>query len=331
MPVIPQIPRPKRSFLSKRCARCQVEQPEEDFAFTHSKFYPDYHLPLCNSCVTLMLREHDFDWGFIDKLCQWADIPFIVKEWERLRELNSPDSVWAAYSKVFASQDYEGLGWDTYFKQYQELKAVGLVEEEIPLLKEKHFDELRARWGANYDEEALDYLENLYQGLLMSQNVVGALQIDQAQKLCKVSYEIDSRIRAGDKDVDKFMATYDKLVKTAEFTPKNIKNARDFDSFGELALWLEKRGNQNKFYDGATRDVIDETIKNIQAWNQRLYVNESSLSEEITARLQALKNVQESENFYETEQKDFDADLYEAEVFKDEDNEDFETEGEMGI
>ena len=48
-------------------------------------------------------------------------------------------------------------------------------------------------------------------------------------------------------------------------------------------------------------------------------------------QLQALKNVQENENFYETEQKDFDADLYEAEVFKDEDEEDFEIEGEFGV
>lgn len=327
MPVIPQIPKPKRTFLSKRCARCQIEQPEEDFAFTHNEFYPDHHLPVCNHCITDWLRERQFDWGAIDKVCQWADIPFIVKEWERLRELNTPDTIWSAYSKVFAAQEYATLGWSSYFKQYQDLKAVGLIEEEIPLLKEKHFRELRERWGANYDEEALDYLENLYQGLLMSQNVVGALQIDQAQKLCKVSYEIDSRIRAGDTGVDKFMTTYDKLVKTAEFTPKNIKNARDFDSFGELALWLEKRGNQNKFYDGATRDIIDETMKNIQAWNQRLYVNESGLGEEITARLQALKNAQQNENFYETEQKDFDADIYETEIFKEEDEEDFDIEG----
>lgn len=331
MPVIPKIPKPKRAFLAKKCAKCQVELGEEDFARTHSKFYLDGFLPICNHCITDILRADDFKWETIDKVCQWADIPFIVKEWERLRDLNTDDTIWATYAKVFASQEYESLGWDSYDKQYRELRAVGLIEEEVPLVREKHFKELRERWGANYDDDALNYLENLYQGLLTSQNVVGALQIDQAQKLCKVSYEIDSRIRAGDKDVDKFMSTYDKIIKTAEFTPKNIKNAKDFDSFSELALWLEKRGNQNKFYDNVTRDVVDETMKNIQAWNQRLYVNESGLGEEISARLQALKNVQEAENFYETEQKDFDADFYEAEAFKDDMDEDFDTEGGISI
>jgi len=79
--------------------------------------------------------------------------------------------------------------------------------------------------------------------------------------------EIDNRIRAGDKEVDKFMSSYDKIIKSAEFTPKNAKNATDFDSFAEVAYWLEKHGKINKFYDNVTRDVIDESLKNIENYN----------------------------------------------------------------
>jgi hypothetical protein len=261
-----------------------------------------------------------FDWKFVDKICQWADIPFIPKEWERLRELNSEETVWASYAKVFAVDDYKSLGWDDYFHQYQKLKEAGLIEDEIPIVREERYRELRRSWGANYDDDQLNYLEDLYKGLLLSQNVNGALQIDQARKLCKLSLEIDARIRAGDKDVDKFMSSYDKMVKTAEFTPKNAKNAVDFDSVGELALWLEKRGHQNKFYDNVTRDVVDETLKNIENWNQRLYINESGIGEEVSARIAALKNVQEIENIYGT-QKDFDSDEYTNDALKFEDEE----------
>lgn len=118
------------------------------------------------------------------------------------------------------------------------------------------------RWGANYDDEALDYLDHLYNGLMSTQNVNGALQNDQAIKICKLSYEIDSRIREGT-DFDKVLASYDKLVKTAEFTPKNVKNVNDFDTIGELIRWLEKKGWRCNFYDNVTKDVVDETIKNI--------------------------------------------------------------------
>ena len=294
LPVVPKIPKTNNLGL-KTCATCKIQTSIDDFAYTHSIFYPDHRLPICNDCAESYLREHNYDWPIIDKLCQWADIPFIVKEWVRLWDLNEGKNVWAVYANVFKDSCYESLGWKDYNEQYKKLREVGLIEDEIPLVDEQKYKDLRKKWGANYTNEDLSYLEDLYKGLKTTQNVNGALQIDQAQKICKLSLEIDSRIRAGDKEVDKFLSSYDKLVKTAEFTPKNTKNAIDFDSFAEVGLWLEKRGRQNKFYDGTTRDVIDETLKNIENYNQRLYINEGGIGEEITQRLNALKNVNEME------------------------------------
>ena len=150
------------------------------------------------------------------------------------------------------------------------------------------------KWGANYQEEDLEYLENLYNGMIATQNINGALQIDQAIKLCKISLEIDNRIREGS-EIDKILSSYDKLVKSAELTPKNVKNAGDFDSVGELYAYLEKTGWVNKYYDNAKKDVIDETIANIQNYNRRLWVNETGMSEDIEKRLAALQHAQELE------------------------------------
>ena len=150
---------------------------------------------------------------------------------------------------------------------------------------------------------------------MTTQNVNGALQVDQAIKICKMSYEIDNRIREG-ADFDKLLASYDKLVKAAEFTPKNVKNINDFDSVGELIKWLEKRGWKNTFYDGVTRDIVDETIKNFQNFNQRLYTNESGIGEQITERINALKQAKaiEEESYYGTN-KSYDLDSYDDEGY----------------
>ena len=308
MAIVPKIP--KKASLTKTCAKCGNVLLTEDFAQTHSIFYPDGYLPVCNQCINEFLKEHNYEWDAIDRVCQWADIPFIVKEWTRLEEMNGSDQTWASYSKVFAADCYQSLGWSDYFKQYKKLREVGMIEEEIPLVHEHKVEELRKVWGGNYSEEELYYLEDLYKGLLVTQNVNGALQIDQARKLCKFSLEIDSRIRAGDKDVDKFLSSYDKLVKIAEFTPKNTKNAVDFDSFAEVGLWLEKRGRQNKFYDNTTRDIIDESLKNIENYNQRLYINEGGIGEEITQRLRALEASNEMEENVFDLKKEYDLDEY---------------------
>lgn len=327
MPIEPLIPKKKIQF--QECAKCGCTGTDNDFAHTYSLFYPSGLLPVCNDCINEFLRAGEYDWDLVDRLCQWAGIPFIVKEWVRLSDLNGVESTWPVYARVFAEECYEKLGWGDYHKQYQKLRQVGLIEDEIPLLKEENAKALRQKWGSNYDPEELEYLENLYKGLLNTQNVNSELQNDQAKKICKLSLEIDSRVRAGDKDVDKFLSSYDKLVKIAEFTPKNTKNAADFDSFAEVGLWLEKRGRPNKFYDGTTRDVIDETLKNIQNYNQRLYVNEGGIGEEITERIEALKNANEKEEQIFGLQQDYDLEAYDNEGFSAEEEE-FELEIEEG-
>lgn len=304
----------RRSFALKQCNRCGGSFTPESFAPTKSIFYSDGALPVCNSCIADYLVAADFDWEKVDKVCQWADIPFVPKEWERLREMNG-DNVFSAYAEVFAQSEYENLGWSDYFKAFMDLKASGDIDDELPGLADQKRASLQERWGANYDDEALRYLENLYNGLMTTQNVNGALQVDQAIKICKMSYEIDNRIREGS-DFDKLLASYDKLVKAAEFTPKNVKNINDFDSVGELIKWLEKRGWKNSFYDGVTRDIVDETIKNFQNFNQRLYTNESGIGEQITERINALKQAKqiEEESYYGTN-KSYDLDSFDDEGY----------------
>ena len=300
-------------FIVKTCSICGGTFGPEGFIKTKSLFYPDGYLPMCADCIKQLLIEHNFDWDLVDKLCRYADIPFIPAEFEKLHESNG-DNVFQVYADVFLSSEFEGLGWKQYYKEFLRLKEKGHIEDELPILKEEKRKQLKEKWGSNYDDEELQYLENLLDGLLQTQNISGALQFDQALKICKISLNLDSKIREG-ADFDKLMGSYDKLVKTAEFTPKNVKNASDFESTGELIKWLEKRGFKSKFYDNVTRDIVDETIKNIQSYNQRLYTNESGIGDEITRRIEALKTIKDLENYYDVG-KEYDLDEFENDGYE---------------
>ena len=300
-------------FIVKTCSICGGTFGPEGFIKTKSLFYPDGYLPMCADCIKQLLIEHNFDWDLVDKLCRYADIPFIPAEFERLHESNG-DNVFQVYADVFLSSEFEGLGWKQYYEEFLRFKEKGHIEDELPILKEEKRKQLKEKWGSNYDDEELQYLENLLDGLLQTQNISGALQFDQALKICKISLNLDSKIREG-ADFDKLMGSYDKLVKTAEFTPKNVKNASDFESTGELIKWLEKRGFKSKFYDNVTRDIVDETIKNIQSYNQRLYTNESGIGDEITRRIEALKTIKDLENYYDVG-KEYDLDEFENDGYE---------------
>lgn len=314
MGLAPNIQRKKR-FMLKDCAHCGGSFGPEGFAPTKSIFYPDGVIPICNDCIDKLIDEHGGDWYFIDKLCQMADIPFIPKEWTTIAEMNTVNTFYK-YAQIFLNSEYDGITWHDYFELYRSLRDAGRLEDELPGLSEEKRARLKKTWGPTYDDEALEYLEGLYQGLLSTQNINGKLQMDQAQKICKMSYEIDRRIEEGS-DFDKLLSSYDKLVKAAEFTPKNVKNINDFDTFGEAAKWMEKNGWKNRFYDNVSRDIVDETMKNFQNFAQRLYTNESSIGDEITRRLEALKSTAqlERDDYYGTD-RDYDLDQFEKDGYE---------------
>lgn len=297
----------KRAFLLKTCSKCGQSYGPEGFIPVKSVFYPDGVVPMCNNCIEDYFEKENWNWKAVNKLCQMIDVPFVPTEWEKIQEMNDT-AAFQKYAEIFLEGEYDDLGWEDYYEEFKQLKQEGLIESELPGIKEKRLQEQQERWGYNYAEEELTYLDNLYNGLLTTQNVNGALQTDQAIKICKISLEIDKKIREGS-EFDKLLASYDKLVKTAEFTPKNVKNLNDFDTCGELIKWLEKNGWKNKFYDGVTRDVVDETIKNFQNFNQRLYINESGIGDDISNRIQQLKEAKEMETYYDTN-KDYDLDEY---------------------
>ena len=87
-------------------------------------------------------------------------------------------------------------------------------------------------------------------------------------------------------------------------------SSRQVGTLGEsyAAAWLERRGWQNEYHDGTSRDVVDEVISNLQSFTQKLYVNESNLGELVTERIESLKSV----NALESGEKRRDENLYET-------------------
>lgn len=283
----PNIPNKQNLVLIKRCSKCGEEKTSNNYCRVNNWYYADNLAPVCNECIKKYLISVNWGWQEIDKLCQIMDIPFIPKEFERLKEINN-ENVFPIYAKFVMSSEYEPFGWEDYHKKYLELKNKAKLDMELPYISDSYYQDLKIRWGYNYDNEQLVYLENLFNGLLATQNVNGALQMDQAQKLCKISLNIDERIMAGI-DFDKLMSSYEKLTKVADLTPKNSRSDSDFSSMGEIVAWEEKRGWLNKWYDNANKDIVDEVIHSMQSFVQRLYINEPGIGDEVNERVQQLK------------------------------------------
>ena len=293
-------------MASKICYKCKNEKTTSHYIAVNSQLF-NGSLPICRECLSKIIAAAPVEerWNTVDKICQWADVPFIPGEWEKIYQSNGKDAL-GVYIAIFRNEEYKNLDWEMYNKVYLELLEENRVEDAIPELREKQIKDWHRKWGMDYDEQQLEYLENLHQGLLNSQNVVGALNEDQALKLCKISLIIEEKIRAG-LDFSKELKSYDSLATLSNLTPKKVKDANEFDSFGEVYAYLEKTGWVNKYYDGAIRDEVDNTEKNIKNWIRYLYVNETGIAEEIEQRINNLKVAAELEGevFDESEFRDY--------------------------
>ena len=293
-------------MATKVCLKCGEEKTTSQYIGVKSKFF-NGSLPICRTCIAQYIDSAppEEKWNAVDKLCQWVDIPFVPEEWSRIYEGHGKEA-FGTYAAIFRGQPYNTLDWKTYNEVYLQIQEEDRVEDALPRVKARQEQKLRQKWGMTYDAEELEYLENLHQGLLNSQNIVGALNEDQALKLCKISLIIEQKIRAGT-DFTKDLKAYDDLSKLANLTPKAVKDANEFNSVGEVFAYLEKKGWMNQYYDETVRDEADFTIKDIKYWLQYLYANETGVAEEVEQRIQNLKDAAKlsGNEFNEKEFRDY--------------------------
>ncbi len=273
----------------RRCIKCNIEKNLIQFLPTKSKLFEEQFSTICRDCAARAIDNvpKEKRWKVVNKLCQWMDIPFLPQQWNELYEKNGFDA-FGMYVSMFKNQEYETLDWETYNIMFLKLKEEERVEDAIPELKKNKLKLKRQRWGIDYDEIELEYLDNLYNGIVSTQSVVGSEQEDKAKKLCKIALRIEDKIRAGG-DIDKDIRSYDMLSKSANFTPKSSESGEDFDSLGELFAYLEDSGWINKYYQDEIKDIVDETIKQYSLWVQNLYIKETGMAEEIQERIEQLK------------------------------------------
>lgn len=275
-------------MAQKTCILCKEDKSLAHYIGTRSQLLGG-SLPICRECVAEYLKNKTDDerWNAVNKLCQLADIPFVPEEFEKISQANQKDA-FGTYCSIFRDKPYDTLDWTMYNDAYNTLKEEERVEDALPKVKAARRDSLIKKWGPNYDETEMEYLENLHSGIITSVGVVSPLQEDQIIKLCKVSLIIEQKIRES-VDIDKDLKSYDNLSKLAGITTEAMKEGNEFNSAGEVFAFLEKLGFKPKYYDGAVRDEVDKSMKDIMYWLRYLYINETGIAEDIKERMEALK------------------------------------------
>lgn len=74
------------------------------------------------------------------------------------------------------------------------------------------------------------------------------------------------------------------MMKSAKFTEAQRKEEKsgDFDAVGQIVYFAEKMGGRIKRHDTSQAyDLIDEKMENLKRYNRDLFMNDSTLAQEI--------------------------------------------------
>ena len=287
---------------TRKCMKCRQEKPEYEFQYTPSKFFPSHRSLFCTSCLETMVPQDNF--GEVDRLCRYLDIPFDLDKWSQLYAIHK-DHTLTAYFNTLLDDHYQSLQWADENERWRQARAEGTIDEEIAALSAAKLRKLKKTWSPTYTNEELFFLDEYYNQIVATQNVSTPILQHYARDLCELELRIKKGLREG-ADIKKDMDARDNVIKIAHFEATNAKNAADFESVGELMVYYGKKGWHPKWHM-EPQDSVDFCMQNIQNYLKRLVVNEGNFAEQVedarerynlTERLENIEN--EDVSFDET-------------------------------
>lgn len=322
----------KVQVFQKTCKKCGQFLKQDRFRKTKSEFFPDGKSDICDECWESYFGDYD-DLKKGDKFCQYLDIGFDVNDWINDVELSDGHYAFKSYcDKYWSKFNGSDLDWSKVHDLWAAKLKSNDLEDSLDFTNEVKIKELRKKWGSDFTNEELFRLEALYDDIEKTQSIVTAIQRDNAKKMSMLSLKTEQAIiNDGDGDANKvksYISAYNDLAKTADFTPKTAKNLGDFESFGEVARWIEQRGYATDYYKFKDRDEIDFIIKDIQQYVRRIVVGESNIKDELNDKLDQLQRLAELERSGNFDDIDYRETVQLDDSIADEFNEEFDTGGD---
>ena len=284
----------------KKCIKCKQERPIEQFQSTPSKFFPGGRSYLCTPCLETIVKQDN--WGEVDRLMRWLDLPFDLNKWTQLYAQHQ-DHTLTAYFNLLYDDHYEPLRWQDENERWRQAQKEGTIDDEIKALSDAKLKKLRKVWSGSYKEDELLWLDNFYNQIVATQNVSTPILQEKARDFCEIQLNIKKGLRNG-QDVKKLMDAADNIVKTYHFEANNAKSAADFESVGELMVYYGKLGWHPNWHS-EPQDSIDFMMENIQNYLKRLVINEGNFAEQVEDK-KARYNMTEKLEEIENEKVDFD-------------------------
>ncbi len=290
--------------MGRVCSKCKKNKSTDKYYKARNPLMHNSKIAICRDCVDECIKFNDY--GEAQYFLVLLGLPFVEDIWEKSFEQDNPVGY---YIKTMNLGQYLEMEAATInrVKAFSEALDINPYEVQLSTLTNDERGYLKAKWGEHYDIIECIKLEEYAELMMEDYDIDTRSHHDYLQKIAKVSLIIDNMIRDGDyKGVKDMSKTLDDLMKSAGFSQsskKETKNENEFNAFGVIFEMAEKKGFIPKFHTSEPKDIVDETIKNVQNWTYQLIAKEPDLQtllENAAKRVieQEQKDKEESDSSY---------------------------------
>lgn len=282
-------------FETKVCPKC---------GFTKKLMFSNNPIaqPVCFDCIKQELNGMNLEHA--DLFCRTYNIEFDPEQWMTIAE-GAGQEVFETYASMFFDSNKDNLYyqsttkdvWKFANKEWEKTRTQVDILNKLAEIKESYIQRAVLKWGQNYSFEELVKLDNLFTSQIRANNIINPLQKEAVRSLCKIQIEMDKALLIGDtKGLKDYTSAYGTLAKQAQLEDLVAETkTSDITTVAELYDYMEKKGFQFEYYDGADKDEVDRAIHDIQESN-RAFILESTGMGATLENMIHKKQVQDEEN-----------------------------------
>lgn len=240
-------------------------------------------IPVCIICLKDKIKDYK-NLEEVSLMFQILDMGFFPEEWVSLAEEYN-ENPFIHYLNIYDQKGYSRKNkWKELNDIWQIKLGEGVAAASIPELKETHLLELRLKWRGDYSYQDYLWLER-YSEKMKSQYAIETMdEEDKLMKIAKISLQIDMALDSGEPTKD-LIASYDKLFASADFQAASSRDG-SVTSISEVLEFMETKGFVPKYHFSTPKDIVDQTIVDLQEYYKRLVEGEPNLGDIVADKKQ---------------------------------------------
>lgn len=238
---------PKKKEDIKICSKCKNKEKINNFYVSNSKLFSDGRVNICKTCLQSLIDIKDV--GSLKEILRLMDKPYVEHIWKKCLEKQKPIG---NYFKLISSlHQYKNCGWDVYEDKNRDSGSVKVAEnigrrsnDVKNKINEINVEELREKWGSDFDDDEILKFEKEYQRIRNSYDIKTEMHQTFLMQVCIAKVRLnEANAKKNVGEAEKWAKQFRDMATAGKLQPNQMSQSDlngGLDTFSQLVKQVEE-------------------------------------------------------------------------------------------